>query len=387
MRCAAALVIALLAAALPGPAAAEEAPGKDVVIKTLPGIVVDTKAREVRLQGTVCLQQGALELFVCGEHSREHESVVVVKAKPSHVTFALSLLGLPPGKPGFVTEGGAFSPPAGEVLDITARFKDKDGKDVAVPAWKLLRVSGSQEGLDRPVEWVYVGRPEEEALRASDREGTVVCLSNFAEAVIDVPFESTSVNANLMYEANPAVVPPRGTAIELVIRPVGRRINPIKVEIEVVLKRDRPPELDGKPLELAALKDAVNAMPVAIRTVVLRADADERFGRVMEVHEILRGALMNVQMVVLAPKAPPPRRKEAAPAAMIVVTSDDKVRFGQQTLTVEEFRGKAKELLKGVERVNLSADARAAMKSVAEVMSIARDQGATVSLTHANDGK
>ena len=46
-----------------------------------------------------------------------------------------------------------------------------------------------------------------------DREGTVVCLSNFVEAVIDVPFESTSVNTNLVYEANPDTVPPVGTRV------------------------------------------------------------------------------------------------------------------------------------------------------------------------------
>lgn len=370
------IVLVMLAALA---AAAEKAAAEDVVIKTLPGIVVDTKAREVRLEGTVCLQEGALELFVCGEGTREHESVIVVKAKPSHVTFALSLLGLAPGKPGFVTEGGAFSPPAGELVEIAVRLKPKGGKATLVPAWKLLRLSGMDEGLDRPFDWVYVGRPEAEALLAADREGTVVCVSNFREAVIDVPFESTSVNARLAYEANPNVVPKVGTPVELIIHPTGSRIQPKKVEVEVVLKKGKPPELDGRPMTLEALKEAVNAMPAAIRVTVLRADPEETFGRVMQVHDALRDALMQVLLVVLKPQAAAPL--QAGPPLEIVVTDDDKVCVGEASLTAKEFCAKVKDLLKGADRVRLKADAKASMKTVAEVMAAVRDQGAAVSLT------
>lgn len=366
--------------------AEETPPAKDVVIKTLPGIVVDTKAREVRLEGKVCLQRGALELFVCSEGTREHESVVVVKAKPSHLTFALTLLDLRPGKPGFATDGGAFSPPAGDVVDIVARFKNKDGQAVELPAWKLLRLSGAREGLDRPIEWVFVGRREADALVAADREGTVVCLSNFVEAVIDVPFESTSVNTNLVYEANPDTVPPVGTPVELIIRPTGQRIEPKKVEIEIVLKKGESPLLDGQPTDIEALKTALNAMPAVIRTAVLRADPDERFGRVMQVHDILRDALMKVHLVVRRPQEQPKPEKQTPPLG-IIITAQDQVQVGAERLSVEAFRAKAADLLKGVERVNLAADPKASMKTVAEVLAIARDQGAAVALTRTDPPK
>ncbi|MCX5671686.1 MAG: YdjY domain-containing protein [Planctomycetota bacterium] len=354
----------------------------------MPAACVRGKAKEVRLSGTVCLQKGPLELFVCTQGSREYESVIVVKAKPSHVTFALALLGLAPGRPGMRTEGGAFSPPAGAVLDIVARYSvertengAKKGEVREVPAWKLLKVAGAGESLDRPIEWVYVGRPEPEALRAADREGTVVCLSNFLEAVIDVPFESTNINADLLYEADFKNVPPQGTPVELIIRPTGRRIEPKKVEIEVVLKKGKPPILDGKPLEMEEFKNAVNAQPADVRAAVLRADADEAFGRVMEIHKILRDGLMNTQMVVLQPTAAAPAPKPPAPPLEVQLTAEDKVRLGDKTLTVEEFRAKAGELLKGVERVHLTVEAKTSPKDVAEVMSTARDHGATVAIS------
>jgi len=348
------------------------APGEDVVIKTLPGIVVDTKAKEVRLESKVCLQRGALELFVCSDGTREHESVLAVKAKPSHLTFALALLGLAPGKPGFMTQGGAFSPPAGAVLDIAVRFADKSGQPVEMPAWKFLRLAGSEEGLDRPIDWVYVGQNSEQALRASDNEGTAVCLSNFVEAVIDVPFESTSANAELLYEANPRAVPPKGTPVEIIIRPTGKRIEARKVEIEVVLKKGQNPTLDGRPIEVPALKDAASAMPAEIRTAVLKADADERFGRVMEIHDLLRDALMKVHLVVMKEAAP---AKPAGPALEITVTADDKVRVKGQTLSLEEFRAKAETLLKGVDQAAVVPTKSTSYKTVAEVMAIARQSG------------
>jgi len=384
----AAFVVTLPAFAGEAKPDATKAAADEMVIKTLPGIIVDTKAKEVRLSGTVCLQKGPLELFVCTQGSREYESVIVVKAKPSHVTFALALLGLAPGRPGMRTEGGAFSPPAGAVLDIIARYSvektengAKKGEVREVPAWKFLKVAGAGESLDRPIEWVYVGRPEPEALRAADREGTVVCLSNFLEAVIDVPFESTNINADLLYEADFKNVPPQGTPVELIIRPTGRRIEPKKVEIEVVLKKGKPPILDGKPLEMEEFKNAVNAQPADVRAAVLRADADEAFGRVMEIHKILRDALMNTQMVVLQPTAVAPAPKPPAPPLEVQLTAEDKVRLGDKTLSVEEFRAKAGELLKGVERVHLTVEAKTSPKAVAEVMSTARDHGATVAIS------
>ena len=384
MLWATAFVAVGLAAAPPSRAEASPA-DKGVVLRTLPGIVVDTKAGEVRLEGKVVQRDVSLELVVCTEGTREHESVIATKAKPSHVTFALAMLGLKEGKPGYMTPGGAFSPPAGDVLDLTVRFTlekveggEKKTEVREVPAWKLLRLSGAETGLVRPIEWVYVGQQGRAALEAADSEGTIVCLSNFSTAVIDVPFESTDVNANLLYEANAEVIPARGTAAELVVRPTGRRIEPKKVEIEVVLKKDQPPVLDGRPLGLEAFREAVNATPAEIRTVVLRADPDERFGRVMEVHDVLRDALMRVTLLVLKGPKPP---QAGAPPVQIAVTAGDRVRVGNLTMSLEDLKRKAADLLKGAEHATIVPEKGASWKTVADVMAILREAGVTATVS------
>ncbi len=382
-----AIGLTILAAA--GPLAAAEPEG--TVFKKLPGIVVDTKGREVRLEGTVCRQDGALELLVCSEGTREHESVIVVKARPSHVTFALALLGLEPGQPGYTTEGGGFSPPAGQVLDILARFRVKEETDEGeetvvreVPAHKLLALGNSSAGA-RPIDWVYVGRPSRRALAAADHEGTVVCLSNFVEAVIDVPFESTDVDANLLYEANRETIPPEGTPAEVVIRPRQRRIRPKKVEIEVLLEKGKPARLDGKEMTLGELEEAVRTAPAEIRTAVLRADADEAFGRVMKVSGILRDALMRVTMKVRGEeKAPTPG--PVPPPVDVLIRADDTVTFQGKRWAIEEFRNEAAKVFEGVERIQLRPAKDTSWKTVALVLEAARDAGVVATVSRESPG-
>jgi biopolymer transport protein ExbD len=71
--------------------------------------------------------------------------------------------------------------------------------------------------------------------------------------------------------------------------------------------------LDGRPVTLEELRDAVNAMPASIRAAALKADPQETFGRVMQVKEVLEDALMQVRLLVLAPgqtggdEPPPPK--------------------------------------------------------------------------------
>ena len=129
--------------------------------------------------------------------------------------------------------------------------------------------------------------------------------------------------------------------------------------------------LDGKAMDMAALKDAVNAMPADVRTAVLRAEADESVGRFMQVYDLLRDALMKVSPAVLSAKATGPA---AAPLA-VTVTADGKVGIGGQKLALEEFRAKAAALLKGAEKVAISAEKSAPEKTVAEVLGIARELG------------
>jgi biopolymer transport protein ExbD len=362
---------AVKAPAAPDESAAKPPAGKDVVIRTLGGVVVDTKAKEVRLAGKVCLQRGSLELLACARNSKEHESIFVLDAKPSHVAFALALVGLEPGKPGYETDGGAFSPPAGSVVDVTVRFLPPSGPTPEIPVWKLLKPAGAQSGLEQPIQWVYVGAASPEALAGADNDGTIITLSNFQYAVVDVPFESSSDNSKLGYDANPAAIPAVGTPAEIILRPTGGRVEPRKVEIEIVVRPGQPILLDGQPVTLEKFAETVNHLPVEIQNAVLRADPEEKFGRILEIHEILREALMKTKMVIIRP------------AVALTVTAEGQVQVGREKLSVAEFTARAEKLVKGATRVDVAADPKADPKIVKAVMDTVRGQGAPAYLKKA----
>ena len=53
-------------------------------------IWIDTKAKEVIIAGIVCLDQGPLEMFICPEGTKEHESVISANALSCPSRFACS---------------------------------------------------------------------------------------------------------------------------------------------------------------------------------------------------------------------------------------------------------------------------------------------------------
>ena len=65
----------------------------------LPGLVIDFPQRCVDLEGSVCLDEGMLELVACTKGTKEHESIVAITARPMHVHTALLLLGANNGNP------------------------------------------------------------------------------------------------------------------------------------------------------------------------------------------------------------------------------------------------------------------------------------------------
>jgi len=75
-------------------------PGSDVTITAaeiqFPGLTIDRKTHEVRMDATVCLDSGILEYVVCLEGTFEHESIFVTEVKPEMLHIALLLAGLEP---------------------------------------------------------------------------------------------------------------------------------------------------------------------------------------------------------------------------------------------------------------------------------------------------
>lgn len=181
---------------------------------------LDPRQKQVVMRGEVCLRAGALELFACLKHTKEHESIVAVETEAYIVHAALLALGAEPGNPAeFFPE---YRPARGTQIDVFVRWKDEQGKQHEVPAQQWIR----DVKTGRPMEhkWVFGGSKFWQDRETGRRhymaeEGDFICVSNFTSAMLDLPVESSQSDAALLFEAHTEHIPPRGTEVFLILKP------------------------------------------------------------------------------------------------------------------------------------------------------------------------
>lgn len=186
--------------------------------KTAP-IWVSSDRKRVVLGGVVCLREGPLEFFACRRGSKEHESVVSLDVPPHLICAALLAVGAKQGKPAkFDPE---FVPPTGEEIEIELRWRDAESGAVRkIRAQEAVRVA--ETGREMTAPWVFTGGlfgvdAEGKKYYLANVTGEIFGVSNFPGSVLDVPFESSSDNALLTFEANTDKIPPTGTSTALIL--------------------------------------------------------------------------------------------------------------------------------------------------------------------------
>ena len=107
---------------------------------SFPHIRVDREHRTVEIDGSIVLSLAdegipgglrtvELEVLVCTPDSKEHESLIVTKARPAHVHAALLLVGLNPGQPGSVEWDGkqpVIIAPTGDRVIVEFQYASKE---------------------------------------------------------------------------------------------------------------------------------------------------------------------------------------------------------------------------------------------------------------------
>jgi hypothetical protein len=182
---------------------------------------IDRKQNRVVLIGVVCQRQVPLELFACLRGSKEHESVLSVPTKASFVHAALLAVGAEPGSP--VQFRPKYLPARGSQIEITCVWKDAQGNRQSARAQDWVRGTKSGKAMTYP--WVFGGsrfikNPFTDRMNyQADSDGDFICVSNFPGAMLDLPIESTSSDADLMFEAFTEHIPPRGTPVTLILKP------------------------------------------------------------------------------------------------------------------------------------------------------------------------
>lgn len=202
---------------LPAPAGASKlSPDYDVWLDAKRGVVL--------IDGQVSLRRGMLEMFACIRNTKEHESVVTADTQAFLVHAGLLRLGAEPGHPAqFVPE---FKPPAGTEIDISVEWRDEHGKMQQAKAQDWIRDMKTGKAMAHP--FVFAGSrfwtDEETGRQYYQAEGgDFICVSNFGTAALDIPVESSQSNDVLAFEAFTERIPPLGTPVRIVLKPVLKK--------------------------------------------------------------------------------------------------------------------------------------------------------------------
>jgi hypothetical protein len=183
---------------------------------------IDSKNKQVVMIGTVCQTAAPLEMFACLRGTKEHEAVLSVPTKAQVVHASLLAVGANPGHPVQFGPEGQYTPPTGTKIQITVRWKDAQGKVQTDRAQDWIK--DMKTGKPLKTDWVFGGsgfyRDEGTGKEFYKAEGgDFICVSNFPSAMLDLPIESTDVNKDLLFQANPARIPPTGTPVTVILSP------------------------------------------------------------------------------------------------------------------------------------------------------------------------
>ena len=181
---------------------------------------IDAKNKQVVMQGEVCLTQGPLEMFAVTKGTKEHEAVVSVNTKAQVIHAALLAVGAKSGKT--VEYVPDFKPPSGDKIDIYVFWIDEKGDQRKGKAQEWVRDVKTKKAMEYP--WVFAGSgfyTDEDTKKQfyMAEAGDFICVSNFPDAMLDVPMRSTDSNEDLLFEAFTENVPPRGTKVTIVLVP------------------------------------------------------------------------------------------------------------------------------------------------------------------------
>jgi hypothetical protein len=189
------------------------------------GIRLNWPLRQVEVDFTVILREGLIELFACSPQMREHEAIIRIEARPTHLYQAMGLMGLTPGHPMRMDEKGRVLPASGDAVDVEVRYVvDGAVRQEPIEAW--MRPAEGDAHLGR-LPWVFAGSIPLEGGRgiATDMEGTVVAVVDFPTSLIALPESHSDRNEELWLRPNTARIPPLGTKGQMIIRAAPLRVR------------------------------------------------------------------------------------------------------------------------------------------------------------------
>lgn len=202
-------------------------------------IWIDVKRKIVVVDGEIAMREGPLEMFACPKGTKEHESIIAVHCDGVTIHAGLIAVGALAGHP--VRFDPRYEPATGTAIEILILWQDDKGRH-KVRAQEWVYDAATEKALEH--DWVFGGSglwtDETTGKKYYHADaGDLICVSNFATAMLDLPIESSQANDGLLYSAFTENIPPRGTKVRLVL-------CPRKAKTEVKAKAEATPTAETK---------------------------------------------------------------------------------------------------------------------------------------------
>jgi len=176
----------------------------------------------VHLLSEVCLREGPLEVLLCKNNTKEHESILRMDADAREIHFALIVAGATPGSPvKFVPK---YTAATGTKIKVSLTYREK-GKVKTAMAGEWIK--DKKTGKDMAHDWVFAGskffkdpeRPEAQPYYTANN-GEFISMANFPDSMLDLPVESPKDVVNLIFEIHTERIPPLRTPVIVTLQPV-----------------------------------------------------------------------------------------------------------------------------------------------------------------------
>lgn len=179
-------------------------------------VVFDTKNKEITLPGEINITSGdtIIEFFGCGLLGKTHESILILDAEPIYLFIALGMLDLEPGQ-NLNVEGDPRDP-KGSQVQIWVEWEQKN-KVVTYTARELVWNTFSGHPMKK-THWVFTGGRLKNNQLTSQLYHNLIAVYRDPDALINNPLPGGTDDRT--YRVNTDVIPPKGTKVKLIIRPI-----------------------------------------------------------------------------------------------------------------------------------------------------------------------
>ena len=175
-------------------------------------VILDRAQNEIRLEGEVNMQRGAIEYLACARGGKLHESVLVIDVEPYELQVALLLLGLEPG--GNIEYQGDARTPQGDSLEIWVEWEEKG-------EMKRHRAEDCvfdlvEKRTMTPTPWIFTGSKIEDGVFIANVERSLMATYHDPYALLNHPLPTGADDT--VYKVNEALVPKKGTPVTVLMR-------------------------------------------------------------------------------------------------------------------------------------------------------------------------